>query len=55
MDRFPKPSPVCIRAPFKVPETNRNRSSVIRLGVEEFRWLAREIMLFCSAKGDPLW
>ena len=30
-------------------------TSVIRLGVDEFGWLARELVRFCSAKGDPLW
>ena len=36
--------------PFNVSdsEVNRKRSSVIRLGVEEFTWLAREMVRSCS-------
>ena len=32
--------------PLRVYEANRKRSYVIRLGVEEFRWLARELAHF---------
>jgi len=42
--------------PFKVSEVNRKGSSVTRLGGEEFRWLASEMVVrFCAVKGDPLW
>jgi len=41
--------------PFKVSEVSRKKTSVIRLGVDEFKWLARELVRFYSAKGDPLW
>lgn len=36
-------------------EVSRKKTSVIRLGVDEFRCLARELVGFCSAKGDPPW
>jgi len=41
--------------PFKVSEVSRKTISAIRLGIDEFRWLARELVRFCYAKGDPLW
>jgi len=28
---------------------------VIKLQLDEFRWLAREMVHFCSSKGEPLW
>lgn len=36
-------------------KVGRKKTSVIRLGVDEFRCLARELAGFCFAKGDPLW
>jgi len=38
-----------------VVEFNRRSRSFIKLSFQEFRWLAIEIVHFCSSKGDPLW
>lgn len=41
--------------PFRVSEVIKRRLSVIKPQVDEFRCLAREIVHFCSSKGEPLW
>jgi len=41
--------------PFRVAEVSKGRVFVINLQLDEFRWLAREMVRFCSSKGEPLW
>jgi len=41
--------------PFRVAEVSKRRVFVINLQLDEFRWLAREMVRFCSSKGEPLW
>ena len=41
--------------PFKASEVGKRRVFVIKLQLDEFRWLAREMVCFCSSKGEPLW
>jgi len=41
--------------PFRVSEVSKRRVFVIKLQIDEFRWLAREMVCFCSSKGEPLW
>jgi len=38
-----------------VAEVSKRRVFVIKLRFDEFRWLAREMVRFCSSKGEPLW
>ena len=40
--------------PFRVAEVSKRRVFVINLQMDEFRWLTREIVRFCSSKGEPL-
>jgi len=41
--------------PFRVIESNRRSRYFIKLNIQEFRWLAIEMVRLCSFKGDPLW
>jgi len=40
--------------PFRVMETSRRRT-FIKLSSQEYRWLAVEMVRFCSFKGEPIW
>ena len=41
--------------PFRITEFSRRRRFSVLLNIEEFRWLAVELVRFCSSKGDPFW
>ena len=41
--------------PFRVAEVSKGRVFVINLQLDEFRWLARELVRFCSSKGELFW
>ena len=41
--------------PFRITEFSRRRRFFVSLNFEEFRWLAVELVHFCSSKGDPFW
>jgi len=41
--------------PFRVMETSRRRRVFVKLTRQEYRWLAVEMVRFCSSKGEPLW
>ena len=41
--------------PFKTTEFSRRRRFFVSLTIEEFWWLAIELVRFCSSKGDPFW
>jgi len=38
-----------------VVESSRRSRAFIRLNIQEYRWLAVEMVRFCSSKGEPLW
>ena len=40
--------------PFRITEFSRRRRFFVSLTIE-FRWLAVELVHFCSSKGDPFW
>ena len=40
--------------PFRVAEVSKRRAFIIKLQLDEFRWLAREMFHFCSSKGGGL-
>ena len=40
---------------FRITEFSRRRRFSVSLSIEEFRWLAVELVRFCSSKGDPFW
>ena len=41
--------------PFRVSEISKRRVFAINLQLDEFIWLAREMICFCYSKGEPLW
>jgi len=41
--------------PFRVSEVSKKKVFAINLQLDEFRWLAREMVRFCYSKGEPLW
>ena len=41
--------------PFTVSEMSSRRTFFIRLAGDKFRWLATELVQFCSSEGDPFW
>jgi len=41
--------------PFRVSKVSKRRVFVIKLQIDEFKWLTREMVHFCFAKGEPLW
>lgn len=41
--------------PFRVVESRRQSTSLIKLRVQGYRWLAIETVRFCSSKGEPSW
>jgi len=41
--------------PFRVMESSRKRRAFIKLSSQEYRWLAVEMVRFCSSKGEPIW
>ena len=41
--------------PFRVVASNRRSRSFIKVSIQEYKWLAIEMVRFCSSKGEPLW
>jgi len=40
---------------FRVVESSRRSRAFIKLSIQEYRWLAVEMVRFCSSKGEHLW
>ena len=41
--------------PFKVAESSKRKRSFLQLSLQEFRWVAVQMVRFYFSKGEPLW